>query len=158
MITDQTQSKRDIDHVSRHHLPMAGSPRGSPRLTASKDLGALQNESPLTSVSKEASPISVDTQSKVDARNREADVVPQLLNDQKSSLTPSTVTEDVASQQEDIYEIEPPTELQPATGSTVLTLSNAPTIVTDTAEFIGIEIDSDVRTITSQVTKSFSNC
>jgi hypothetical protein len=128
---------------------MALSPHESPRLTASKDYGALQNESSLTSVSKEALSIAADTQSNVNTVKGETDIVPQLLNDQKSSsIIPSAMAEDFASRQAEIPGNAPATELQPYTGSTVLIQPNAPTVITNTAEFNGMEIDLDVRAIT----------
>jgi hypothetical protein len=127
---------------------MATSLHGSPSLTASKDSGALQNESSLTSVSKEALPIAANTQSNVDTVNGETDIVPQLLNDQKSSSILSAV-EDVATGQDYMPGNAPATELQPSTGSTVLIQPNAPTVITNTAEFNGMEIDLDVRAIMS---------
>lgn len=109
---------------------------------------ALQNESSLTSVSKEALLLAADTQSHMDTVNGETDIVPQLLNDQKSSSIPSAVAEDVASRQE-IPTNAPATELQPSTGSTVFIQPNAPTVITNTAEFNAMEIDLDVRAIMS---------
>jgi hypothetical protein len=127
---------------------MAISPLGSPSLTESKDYGALQNEFSLTSVSKEALPIAADTQSNVDTVNGETDIVLQLLNDQKTSSILSAV-EDVATVQEDIPGNAPVAELQPSTCSTILIQPNAPTVITNTVEFNGMEIDSDVRAILS---------
>ena len=61
----------------------------------------------------------------------------------------SVVAEDVASRQEEIPRNAPATELQPSTGSTVLIQPIAPTVITNTAEFNGMEIDLDVRAIMS---------
>jgi hypothetical protein len=102
----------------------------------------------LTSVSKEALSIALDTQSNMDTEKGETDILPQKLNDQKSSSFPNAVAEDFASRQVEIPGNAPATELQPSTGSTVLIQQNAPTVIRNTAEFNGMEIDLDVRAIT----------
>jgi hypothetical protein len=63
------------------------------------------------------------------------------LNDQKSSAVPSDVARDVASQQEDTPCNAPATEPQPSTGSIGLIQTNPPTIITNTVEFGGMQID-----------------
>jgi hypothetical protein len=134
----------DTEYVSQHHLPMALNSHESPILMANKDYGALQKESPLISVSKEALPIAADNQSNVDAMNSKTDIA-QPLSDQKSSAIPSALTNDVLSQQEDTPGNAPATELQPSTSSTVLIQTNTSTIITNTAEHNDIEIDLNVR-------------
>jgi hypothetical protein len=55
------------------------------------------------------------------------------------------VAKDVAFQQEDTPDNAPATEPQPSTGSIGLIQTNPPTIITNTAELGGMQIDLDVR-------------
>jgi len=123
---------------------MASNPNGSPGLTADMNCEALQKESPLLSVIKEALPIAPEDKPHMDAMNGEADIA-QPLSIQKPLTVPEALINDVASHRDNVTGSTTATELQPSISSTVLPQNDTPTMIRNATEFCDLEIDLDVR-------------